>query len=165
MSTYWEACVASGMLVSPAGCLLSQRDACIASGMLFGHGRKAFVRLSFVCPLLLPWPGGEGVWYCSLLSPSLPVSFPASLAFPFSFCPLVGSVRFSARLSGFPSFLFFPSLLVSLSIIISFFPRAGGGGSLFCSCCIVVFASFLFPLSFLLRSFPGVVVVFCSVLP
>ena len=95
------------------------------------------------------------MWYCSLLSPSLPVSFPASLAFPFSFCPLVGSVRFSARLSGFPSFRFFPSLLVSLSIIISFFPRAGGGGSLFCSCCIVVFASFLFPLSFLLSSFPG----------
>ena len=83
------------------------------------------------------------------------MTFPASLAFPFSFCPLVGSVRFCARLSGFPSFLFFPSLLVSLSFLISFFPRAWGGWSLFCYCCAVVFSSFLFPLSFLLSSFPG----------
>ena len=83
------------------------------------------------------------------------MTFPASLAFPFSFYPLVGYVRFCARLSGFPSFLFFPSLLVSLYFLISFFPRAGGGWSLFCSCCVVVFHSFLFPLSFPLSSFPG----------
>ena len=83
------------------------------------------------------------------------MTFPASLAFPFSFYPLVGYVRFCARLSGFPSFLFFPSLLVSLYFLISFFPRAGGGWSLFCSCCVVVFHSFLFPMYFPLSSFPG----------
>ena len=95
------------------------------------------------------------MWYCSLPSPSLPVYFPASLAFPFSFCPLVGPVRFCARFSGFSSFLFFPSLLVSLYFLISFFPRAGGGWSLFCYCCVVVFHSSLFHMSFPRSSFPG----------
>ena len=93
-----------------------------------------FLRLSLLClSLLLPWPGEVGVVLFSP-SPSLAVSFPASLAFPFSFCPLVGSVRFCASLPGFPSFFFFPSLLVSFSFLISFFPRAGGGWSLFCYC-------------------------------
>ena len=112
---------------------------------------------SFVSPLSFPFTSlaGGGVWYCSLLSPSLPVSFPASLVFPFSFCPLVGSDRFCARLSGFPSFFFFPSLLVSLSFLISFFPCPGVGWSLFCYCCVVVFHFFRFPLYFPLSSFPG----------
>ena len=135
--------------------MFSPLHPCLASGMLFGHGRRAFVRLSFVFPFYFPGRGRGWWWYCSLLSPYLPVSFPASLAFPFSFCPLVGSVRFCARLSGFPSLFVFPSLLVSLSFLISFFPRAGGGWSLFRSCCVVVLHTFLLPMSFPLSTFPG----------
>ena len=54
---------------------------------------------SFVSPLSFPFTSLAGgvVWYCPLLSPSLPVSFPASLVFPFSFFPLGGPVRSSTR--------------------------------------------------------------------
>ena len=102
------------------------------------------VTVLFRClSLLLPWPGDGGV---VLFSP-VPVPSGVLPCLPcrsFSFGHLVGSVRFCARLSGFPSFLFFPSLLVSLSFLISFFPRAGGGGP----CSVFVASS-----SFILSSF------------
>ena len=115
---------------------------------------SVFFIISYSFPSFSLPPGGVTVLSCSV--PVVP-AFLVSFFFPSVFLPpaVVGSVRFCARLPGFPSFFFFPSLLVSFSFLISFFPRAGGGWSLFCYCCVVVFPSFLFPLSLLLSSFPG----------
>ena len=123
------------------------------------------VTVLFRClSLLLPWPGDGGV---VLFSP-VPVPSGVRPCLPcrsFAFGSLVGSVRFCTHLSGFPSFLFLPSLLVSLSFLISFFPRAGGGGpcSVFVASSSFILSSFL--CLFFFRPPPGGVVMFCFVPP
>ena len=115
----------------------------------------SFLRSSFLClSLLLTWPG-EG---CVVLFSPVPDPSGVFPCLPCLSFFILSSGCFCSVLCpspGFPSFLFFPSLFGSLSFLISFFPRAGGGWSLYCYCCVVVLPSFLFPLSFLLSSFPG----------
>ena len=103
-------------------------SASLAGG--WGCGTVLSCPRPFWCPSLPPLPflfiRSPG-WFCSVLCPSFRLSF-----FPF--------LSFSL------SFPFFSYLFLS---------SRGRGWSLFCYCCVVVFHSFLFPLSFLLSSFPG----------
>ena len=110
---FWSVLFWSAPALPSSLFLLSFHPSSFPGGVV-GHGsvplcpHLSFVRLSFVFPFYFPGRG-MGVWYLSLLFPSLPVSFPASLAVPFHsvlWLVLFGSVPV------FPAFLLsFPFLL------------------------------------------------------